>query len=66
MKIRAQFELTELDELAAELVEIETGNTVGRVSDDPADGRPFQEQVRAWATANGWEIEEWDRRALMA
>ncbi len=64
MKILARFDLTELDELTATLHDLESGALVGRVEDDPADGRSFQERVKAAAAAEGHEIEEWDRSAL--
>jgi hypothetical protein len=66
MQLLAIFALTELDELTAELCELESKAPVMRVEDDPADRRPFQEQVKAAAAAQGHEIAEWDRSQLTA
>lgn len=66
MKLLAIFALTELDELSAELRELESGELVGRVEDDPADRRPFQERVKSAAEAQGHEIVEWDRSRLQS
>lgn len=64
MKLLAIFALTELDELTAELCDVETRELVARVEDDPADGRPFQERVKAAAAEMGGEIVTWDRSRL--
>lgn len=62
----AIFELTELDDLTAVLNDLETGNFVARVEDDPDDLTPFQERVKSAAAELGYEVAEWDRRALDA
>lgn len=64
--VLAIFDLTELDELSASLCDLETGVELLRVEDDPEDRRPFQERVKEAAAANGYEVQEWDRRALRA
>lgn len=64
MKLLAVFDLTEFDGLTAELCDVETKELVGRVEDDPADRRAFQDQVKAAAEGQGHEIVEWDRSAL--
>lgn len=66
MKLLAVFALTELDELTAELRDLETNELIGQVEDDPAERRPFHEVVKATAAAQGHEIEEWDRSRLAA
>lgn len=66
MQLLAIFALTELDELTAELCDVETQELVARVEDDPADRSPFQDQVKAAAAALGHEVVEWDRSKLAA
>lgn len=63
-KILAIFELTELDALTAGLHDLETKELLGRVEDDPDDRLSFRERVRNEAAQLGYEIAEWDRRAL--
>lgn len=64
--VLAIFDLTELDELSATLRNLETGEWLLRVEDDPEDRRPFQERVKEAAKANGYEVQEWDRSRLAA
>lgn len=64
--VLARFDLTELDKLTAWLYDLESGQPLLRVEDDPEDRRPFQEQVKEAAEANGYEVHEWDRSALHA
>lgn len=62
----AIFELDEFEALTAGLHDLETGEFITRVEDDPESGVPFQERVFSAAAELGYEVAEWDRRALDA
>lgn len=66
MPLLAIFTLTEFDSLSAELRDLETGELISVVDDDPSDRRAFQDQVTAAAAALGQHVVEWDRSQLAA
>lgn len=64
-KLLAIFELDAADVLSCQLVDLESGFWLSRVEDDGDTAAPFYLKVRDFAAENGWEVVEWDRRALM-
>jgi len=64
MKALARFQLSESDELAAEVCDLESGLPLLTIHDDPADNVPFQLRVARLAESEGHEVVEWDRSAL--
>lgn len=60
----AVFDLGELDEMTALICDLETREIFTRIEDEPGISGPFADHVKAKAAELGFEVKEWDRRAL--